>query len=186
MNPWPSFYFTMVATVIFSLVFIGADAPDPLLLFAQLCSFSGQVRKLSLGKMPSLISGRMARALDLSAVVELGRQTRGWVRNASMSTVSVYAGPALFFVIRICYIKEKECLRPASVLCVVDLSTWWCRYTCLLFTDLSSSNLFLVWMHSLWMVYYSFLGRRALGTPWLFFSSVFLLWLGIVTFWKLF
>lgn len=174
----------MVATVIFSLVFIGVDALDPLHLFAQLCSSSGQVRKLSLGKVPNLISGRMARAWDLSAVVELGRQTWEWVRNASMCTVSVYAGPALFFIVRICHIKERECLRYASVLCVVDLSTWWCRYTCLLFTDLSSS-LFLVWMHSLWMVYYSFLGCRALGTPWLF-SSVFLLWLGIVTFWKLF
>lgn len=97
MDPWPSFYFAMVATVIFSLVFIGADALDPLHLFAQLCSSSGQVRKLILGKVPSLISGRMARAWDLSAVVELGRQTWEWVRNASMCTVSVYAGPALFF-----------------------------------------------------------------------------------------
>lgn len=139
----------MVTTVIFSLYLQGLIRQTSLLLSVHLCSSSGQVKKLSVGKVP--ISGNVVRAWDVSAIVELGSQTWGRIRTLSKGALCV-------FVIRNWHINEREFVRHASALCVVDLTTW-CRYTCLLFTDLDSfflvlsafladGVLFLSWLQS--------------------------------------
>lgn len=174
MDPWPSFYFTMVATVIFSLVFIGADSPDPLLLFAQLWSFSGQVRKLSLGKVPNLLSGRMACCGTWKADLRMSQKCQHVHCVSLCWTSSILCNQDLS------YQREGMPEMCFSVLCGGPQRLMMQMYLFVYRPEQQFRlNAFLV------MVYYTFLGCRALGTPWLF-PSVFLLWLGIVTFWMLF
>lgn len=184
MDPWPSFYFCYGCHSYFQFsVYWGWCARSP----ASLCPVMFILRS---GEETELRQSAKSHIRKNGTCLRSECCCGTWKADLRMSQkcqhvhcVSLCWTSSILCSQDLSY-QERECLRYASVLCVVDLSTWWCRYTCLLFTDLSSS-LFLVWMHSLWMVYYSFLGCRALGTPWLF-SSVFLLWLGIVTFWKLF